>query len=99
MFPDHRHPDSIVTDRDQMPGVLATPLTTILSRTQLLQHQLLRADGLSTPERALLLGNLAAVLAAAQQLENHLRTLILAEPGADQPGLPLNGAPPGPEAS
>jgi hypothetical protein len=97
MFPDHHHRDSIATDRDQMRDVLAAPLTTILSRAQLLQRQLLRADGLSTPERALLLGNLAAVLAAAQQLESHLQTLIPAEPGADQARFPLNGTPPLPE--
>ncbi len=90
MSPDDPQPDAAAAERDRMRHELATPLTTILSRAQLLQRQVLRADGLSTLDRTLLLGNVAAVLAAARLLESQLQALVPAEPGGDPPVMPVS---------
>lgn len=72
------------------------PLTAISGRTQLLQRQILRADGLTNLERDQLLGNVVAVLAAVQLLEGRIETLIPPGeplPEEDDPGDP-DPAPP-----
>ena len=60
------------------------PLTAISERTQLLQRQILRANGLTHLERDQLLGNVVAVLAAVQLLGGRIETLI--PPGEQLPG-------------
>ncbi len=70
---------------------LMSPLTVITGHTQLLQRQILRADGLTTRERDQLLDSVVSVLGAVQTLEGRIgaldprsiprsRTASLAEP-------------------
>jgi signal transduction histidine kinase len=64
---------------------LLSPLTVISGSTQLLQRQILRADGLSDLDRDQLLGNVIAVLGAAETLEARIGALVrtsAAPPGA-----------------
>jgi signal transduction histidine kinase len=61
---------------------LLTPLTVIAAQTQLLQRRLRRADGLSTLERDLLLGNVANTLVAVQQLTAQLERMLSGRPAS-----------------
>ena len=60
-----------------------TVLTAITAQMHLVQRRVLRADGLSTLERELLLGNVAEVLVVVQRL--HQRLALPLEPDDTPP--------------
>ena len=64
---------------------LMSPVAVILGSTQLLQRRVLRADGLSTLERDLMLGNLASIVAAIHDLTAQVNGLL-----PDDPRPPAN---------
>ena len=81
MFPDELAPDRDAVARDRMQTELRDSLTVISVRMQLLQRQVLRADGLSELDRETLLLGLEAALRESRQVTARMEALI----GGDHP--------------
>lgn len=77
------HPDP-PTAHDHHRHDLFSTLTVISAQTQLLQRRLLRADGLSSLERDLLLGTIASTMVSLQQLSAQLEHLLSDDLAATQ---------------
>ena len=80
--------------RDRLRHDLLTSLTVIATRTELLRRQVLRAEGLTTPERDQLLAGLAAAKVATERLHEQLEALLRVVPLA---GMPPEVVPPAQE--
>ena len=76
MFPDDLAPDRDAVARDRMQTELRDSLTVISVRMQLLQRQVLRADGLSDLDRETLLLGLEAALRESRQVAARMEALI-----------------------
>ncbi len=76
MFPDDLAPDRDAVARDRMQTELRDSLTVISVRMQLLQRQVLRADGLSELDRETLLLGLDAALRESRQVAARMEALI-----------------------
>jgi hypothetical protein len=76
MSPEDPSSDPSAADRDRLRYELSTPLTVITGRAQLLQRQLLRANGLVNLERDQMLGNLAALLTEVHLLSTRIESVI-----------------------
>lgn len=63
-------------DRDGLRHDLLGSLTVVSAHTQLLQRRVLRAQGLSTLERDLLLSTTASILSALEQHRTHLERAL-----------------------
>lgn len=76
MSPEDPRPDPSAVDRDRLRYEFSTPLTVITARAQLLQRQLLRANGLVNLERDQMLGNLTALLTEVHLLSTRIEAVI-----------------------
>ena len=76
MFPDELAPDRDAVARDRMQTELRDSLTVISVRMQLLQRQVLRAEGLSELDRETLLLGLEAALRESRQVAARMEALI-----------------------
>jgi hypothetical protein len=83
--PDDLHRDPAAAARDRQRHDLLNSLTVITARTQLLQRQLLRANGLATLERDKMRSNLAALLTEVNILGTRLEAVIGSVPPPDTP--------------
>ncbi len=90
MSPEDPRRDPSAADRDRLRYELSTPLTVITARAQLLQRQLLRANGLGHLERDQMLGNLTALLKEIHVLGTRAEALI--GPEAAPAGAPAGAA-------
>lgn len=82
--------DPEAEDRDAIRIGLRNALNVITGRTQLLQRQILRADGLLNLERNLILDGLAATLDDVRRMGLHLEDLLVEK---DSPAGPLAASP------
>ena len=73
-----RHPET--EERDAIRTDLRNALNVITGRAQLLQRQLLRADGLLNLERDQMLDGLAATLADVRRMSLRLEDLLVERP-------------------
>ena len=76
MFPDELAPDRDAVARDRMQTELRDSLTVISVRMQLLQRQVLRAEGLSDLDRETLLLGLEAALRESRQVAARIEAMI-----------------------
>jgi hypothetical protein len=63
-------------DWNQTLHEMMEPISVVTGHSQLLQRQILRADGLTNLERDLMLGNVAAVLDAMQMLAGRVEAWV-----------------------
>ena len=97
MVPQDFRPDPTVAERDRLRYEIGTPLTVITARAQLLQRQLLRADGLAPLQRDQMLGNLAALLTEVRQLSTRIEVLIVPDTARLEGPVSLDPATPPPD--
>jgi hypothetical protein len=76
VFPDDLHRDPAADGRDRQRHDLLNSLSVITARVQLLQRQLLRANGLTNLERDKMHGNLAALLTEVRILGTRFEAVI-----------------------
>lgn len=86
MVPEMSEADSVATEGDQLRTALFEPLTTITTRTELLQRITMVTPGLTDLERTALLEGLGATLGAARQLSERLEAFMRREAGPGAPG-------------
>lgn len=91
MSPDDLHRDPAAAGRGRQRHDLLNSLSVITARTQLLQRQLLRADGLENLERDKMRGNLAALLKEVNILGTRIEAVI--GPVKAPPGTPVDLVP------
>ena len=91
MSPDDLHRDPPVASRDHERHDLLNSLSVITVRCQLLQRQLLRANGLAHRERDQMRGNLGALLTEVKVLGLHIEAVI--DPFPAPSGTPTAPAP------
>ncbi|MFN8662909.1 MAG: hypothetical protein U0075_13525 [Thermomicrobiales bacterium] len=84
MIPLDPAPDPVSAERDAIRSDLRNSLSVITGRTQLLQRQVLRSNGLLNLERDQLLYGLAVTLAEVQRVGDQLEGLISGAPLAAQ---------------
>lgn len=80
MAPSHVASSSQTATRDDIHPDLHVPLRGISEQTQLLQRRILRADGLTTLDRDLMLGTLAAIRGDLDTLTRRLSGASLTNP-------------------
>jgi hypothetical protein len=76
VFPDDLHGDPTAANCDRQYLALLNSLTVITARAQLLQRQLLRANGLTNLERDTMSGNLAALLTEVRVLGTRFEAVL-----------------------
>ncbi|MDQ2654275.1 MAG: hypothetical protein M3Z20_14675 [Chloroflexota bacterium] len=100
MSPDDLHRDPSAADgRDRQRHDLLNSLSVITARVQLLQRQLLRADGLANLERDKMRGNLAALLTEIRIMGARFEAVIGPVPASSGTLMAPAPAPTPPEAS